>query len=107
MTSALDVVKNNLEAIYDACRKHHIESLYVFGSAARGVDFTQKSDLDFLYRFKQEDILDLDYADNFFDLKFSLERLTGRDVDLISVDHLTNPYLIKKIEESKIKLYAA
>lgn len=103
----VDAVKNNLEAIYGACKKYHVESLYLFGSAARGNDFSKSSDLDFLYRFKQNEIKELEYADNFFDLKFYLEALTGREVDLISADHLTNPYLISKIEESKIKLYAA
>jgi len=41
-------VKNNLDKIIEACKEHHIQSLYSFGSAAREIDFTEKSDIDFL-----------------------------------------------------------
>ena len=88
----VNAVKNNLDAIRDACKKHRVESLYIFGSAARELDFAEKSDIDFLYRFKSAELNELDYADNFFGLKFTLETITGRNVDLISIDHLTNPF---------------
>jgi predicted nucleotidyltransferase len=59
------LVKNNLEAIRDACIKHHVKTLYLVGSAMREVRFTKRSDVEFLYRFKKEEIEEMEYADNF------------------------------------------
>lgn len=103
----VDIVKNNIAAIHEICKKHHAELLYLFGSGARQFDFDAKSDIDFLYRFKVSEINELDYADNFFDLKFNLEKIIGRKIDLLSIDHVTNPYLLKRIEENKVQVYAA
>lgn len=41
------VVKNKLSDIVQTCKEMNVESLYLFGSAARGDDFNQNSDVDF------------------------------------------------------------
>jgi len=71
----IPLIKNNIEAIRDACKKHHVRSLYLVGSAAKADRFGQESDIDFLYRFRKEDIAEMEYADNFFDLMFELQDL--------------------------------
>ena len=103
----VDVVKNNLDKIIDACKSHHVKSLYLFGSAATGKFFSTESDLDFLYQFEKNAISPIDYADNFFDFKFFLEDLFDRSIDLISEEYLSNPSFIKSLEKSKVQVYAA
>lgn len=64
------------------------------------------SDLDFLVEFSK-DLDVLDYADNYFDFVEALEKLTGRKIDLLSVNALKNPVLKQEIYNTKIDLYAA
>ena len=44
-------ITNNIDKIIEACKEFKLQSLYVFGSAARENDFTPKSDIDFLATF--------------------------------------------------------
>jgi len=53
--------------------------LGIFGSYARG-EQTEASDMDFLVEFERATF------DNYFDLKFFLEDLFGRKVDLVFKD---------------------
>ena len=67
-----------LEAL---CRRHGVEKLEVFGSAARGGDFDLgSSDVDFLVTFAADTRDDLTA---FADFKDALETLLGRPVDLV------------------------
>lgn len=99
------LITENINQIVAACEKHHVKYLYVFGSAARGNDFNEESDVDFLYAFDKEKIVLDDYADNYFDFRFGLEDLFNRNIDLLPEELITNPYLLKTINEDKIKLY--
>ena len=99
------LVHDNIHAIQELCKKHHVRSLYVVGSAAKESKFTEESDIDFLYRFRKEDIGEMDYADNFFDLLFELQDLLNRKVDLVAEEKMKNPYFIESINESKQVIY--
>jgi predicted nucleotidyltransferase len=46
-----------------------------------------------------------DYADNYFDFKFSLQDMFNRPVDLIEEQAIKNPYFRKKIDNSKQIIY--
>ncbi len=39
----IPIVKENIDAIINVCKTHHLKSLYLFGSAALENDFTKKS----------------------------------------------------------------
>lgn len=105
-------ITNNIDKIIDACKQHYIKSLYVFGSATTE-DFNVKSDIDLLYEFDEKKInvdansSEKNYADNYFALKFGLEDLLKREVDLIEYKKFKNPYFSATVEQSKILLYAA
>ena len=99
------LIKDNIQAIQDLCEKHHVRSLYLVGSAAKENVFTAESDVDFLYRFRKEDIKETDYADNYFDLLFELQDILNRKVDLVSEEKMKNPYFIESITRSKQMIY--
>ena len=99
------LIKNNIDAIRDACKKYHVKSLYLVGSATKASHFTDESDIDFLYRFRKEDIEEMEYADNFFDLMFELQDLLKRKVDLVAEEKMKNPYFIESINENKQVIY--
>ena len=54
----------------ELCRTHKVKNLYAFGSALTD-NFNSLSDVDLIVSFQQVDLLD--YADNYFDFKFSLD----------------------------------
>ena len=47
------------------------------------------------------------YADAYFGLLESLERLVQRPVDLVVATAITNPYFRQSIDETKTLVYAA
>jgi len=87
------------------CRQHHVRRLEVFGSAARGSDFDlPTSDADFLVEFVPGAKRGLD---SYFGLKSDLEALLQRDVDLVELGAVRNPYLMAGINSAREVVYAA
>lgn len=99
MASPLDKYLNEISAI---CSTHKVKHLYVFGSVL-GDSFTSKSDIDFLVDFQN---IDIDfYADNYFDLKFKLQHLLNRKIDLLETQAIKNPYFKSEIDRTKTLIY--
>ena len=99
------LIKNNMAAIQNVCKKHHVKSLYLVGSAAKDAQFNLTSDIDFLYRFNKKDIKEMEYADNYFDMLFELQDLLNRKVDLVAEEKMWNPYFIESINNGKQLIY--
>ena len=99
------IIKNKLSDIVKTCEQMQVKSLYLFGSGVRD-DFNNKSDLDFLFSFKNdkdENLLPPYY--DYFDLMFGLEKITGRKVDLVAEERITNKYFLNRVSNEKIKIY--
>lgn len=90
--------------ISELCRKNSVKVLYAFGSVTTRW-FADKSDIDLIVDIDSAD--PLEYADNYFNLKFSLESLLQRQIDLLEQKALKNKYLIEKINQTKILIYEA
>lgn len=90
--------------IRNLCKKNKVKNLFVFGSALTD-SFTDKSDIDLIVDIDSND--PLDYADNYFKLKFALEELLNRQIDLLENKAIKNPYLRENIDNSKTLLYAS
>jgi uncharacterized protein len=96
------LIEQNKEEIIALCKEYGVSRLEIFGSAVTGEFDLERSDVDFLVEYSE----DFDYG-RFFDLKDELERLLGREVQLVSSESLRNPYFIHAIETTKVPLYAA
>ena len=83
-------------------KKHKVGKLFVFGSILTN-RFNDKSDVDMVVDFDKVNLED--YADNYFDFKYSLEDLFGREVDLLEDKAIRNPILRKNIDNSKLLVY--
>lgn len=102
MLHAIDQHRAELESL---CRRFHVKSLELFGSAATESFNPERSDLDFLV-----DFLPLEpgaHSKAYFGLWFALQDLFRRDVDLVEVPAVTNPYFLKQINKHRQLLYAA
>ena len=98
----MSIIDRNIEKIKALCSKHKVSRLFVFGSVLTE-RYTQSSDIDFVVDFSDVDIYN--YADNYFDLKTSLENLLNRQIDLLEEKAINNPYLRKSIDSSKQLIY--
>lgn len=80
----------------DEIRKFQIESLFLFGSVARGEE-SEESDIDMLVKFEGSPSFD-----RYMELKFFLEDLFERKVDLVTVSGL-RPEMKSYVERDIIR----
>ena len=84
------------------CMEHKVKTLYDFGSVVFG-QFEDKSDIDFIVDFEAIDLKK--YADNYFDLKFSLQDILKKPIDLIEERAIKNPYFKQAINNKRKLVY--
>ena len=89
-------------SIETLCNNHKVNDLYAFGSVLTE-NFGAESDVDLIVDFKTQDLLD--YADNYFDLKFALEEVLKRPIDLLEEKALKNPYFKRAIYQQRKLIY--
>ncbi|MDZ4167894.1 MAG: helix-turn-helix domain-containing protein [Coriobacteriia bacterium] len=102
--AGLLLLRRHRAEIVDACRRHHVRRLDVFGSVLRD-DFTPTSDIDFLVEFEPVEASGFDHP--YWALSDELEAILGRCVDVVMVNAVTNPYLADELERTRVALYAA
>jgi hypothetical protein len=98
----MNLIDQNIELIRQLCKRHNVRHLFAFGSIFTN-RFNAKSDIDFIVDFNEMDVYQ--YADNYFDLKFSLEQLLKREVDLLEEKAIKNPFFQESINSSKVMIY--
>jgi predicted nucleotidyltransferase len=94
------LVKSNLSQIQKLMTQHGVIRAHLFGSAVNGT-MTDDSDIDFMVSFKP-DLDYTEYGDNYFQLIYALQSLLKKNVDLVTEETITNPYLLQNINEQKI-----
>lgn len=92
------------DAIRNLCEKYGVVALYSFGSVNTS-RFSEKSDIDFIVELNTDD--PIEYTDKYFNLKFELENLLNRTIDLLETTAIKNPYLKKNIDSSKVLIYGS
>ena len=93
-----------IKKITKLCEDHNVRYLFAFGSVITD-SFSEYSDIDLVVDINATD--PFDYAERYFSLKFSLEDLLHRSIDLLEYKGLKNKYLIKNINNTKKLLYEA
>ena len=88
--------------IIKLCTDHNVKQLYAFGSVLTN-QFTNESDIDLVVDFNPIDIST--YADNYYDLKFSLQKVLNRQIDLLEDKAIKNPYFKKAVEKDMQLIY--
>jgi uncharacterized protein len=98
----MNFLDGHIEDITKLCKNHKVKSLYAFGSVLTD-DFNDLSDIDLIVDFQPQDILD--YGDNYYDLKFSLQQILNRPIDLLEEIAIKNPYFRKNLESQRRLIY--
>ena len=97
--NTLSAYKNEIDEL---CVTHKVRSLYAFGSVLNS-NFKTNSDIDLIVDFMDIDVND--YADNYFDFKFSLQDIFKRPVDLLEEQAIKNPYFKQAVDQTKELVY--
>lgn len=97
------LTETNINKIKSLCKRHRVRTVYVFGSVLTDKFNKSSSDIDLLVDFFPMGALE--YAENYYDLKFSLQDIFNRKVDLLEQKSLKNPYFIQSVNENKKLIY--
>ena len=98
----MKLIETNIQKIAALCKKYKVNKLFVFGSILTN-RFNDNSDVDLVVSFNKAEVSD--YFDNYFDFKYALEDLFGREVDLLEEQTIKNPYLKKNVDTTKALIY--
>ena len=98
----MNIIEKNIDSLIILCKQHKVRELYLFGSILTP-KFNKDSDIDMLVQFDNVDILE--YADNYFDYKEKLEKLLGREIDLLENQAIRNPIFRKILDRDKKIVY--
>ena len=97
------LLEDNKLKIDALCQNHKVKTLYAFGSVLTP-KFNENSDIDLIVDFKQQDVSE--YAANYFNLKFALQAIFNREIDLLEAKAVKNPYFLAHINSKKRLIYA-
>ncbi|MDK3157899.1 nucleotidyltransferase domain-containing protein [Kamptonema cortianum] len=89
-------------AVTRLCVEKPIRRLGLFGSALTN-RFREDSDIDILVAFDESQ--EIDYFDEYFDLKDRLENIFQRKVDLVVEKKFRNPYFQRAVDSGKKIIY--
>lgn len=92
--NSIDEIMNALNSNMNAIKKFHVIKIGVFGSFVRG-EHSSSSDIDILVDFEENQ----ETLDNYMDLRFYLEDLFARPVDVV-ISSVIKESLKKSIVES-------
>ena len=101
----IEILRNRLDAIAEACERYRVIRLDAFGSALRDEFRPGRSDVDLLVELDSME----PYArvDAYFGLLEDLRAILGEQVDLVISGAVKNPYIAREIARTKELLYVA
>ena len=91
-----------MDQIKKLCNLYSVRALFAFGSITTD-KYKKNSDIDLVVDIDSSD--PITYSDNYFSLKFQLEQLLNRKIDLLEQKAINNPFLKKQIDQTKVLVY--
>jgi len=98
----MNELNKHIDQIRKLCRSNKVRSLFAFGSVLSN-EFRTDSDIDLVVDIDEKN--PLSYSDSYFNLKFQLEQLFQRKVDLLEQKAIKNSHLKEQIEQTKVLIY--
>mgnify|MGYP001056594566 CR=1 FL=1 len=91
-------------ALAELCRQFRVRRLEAFGSVLRS-DFSGNSDIDLLVEFDRT--APMDAFEQYFGFKEAVERLVGREGDLVVADAVRNEIFKAELQRTKTPVYVS
>lgn len=99
------LIEEKRQELEKVCRRHRVQRIELFGSAAGAGFDPASSDLDFLVTFQELGFNQ--HADAYFGLLEDLQALFQRPVDLVVASAIQNPYFRQAVDSTRTLIYAA
>ncbi|GAA4423541.1 hypothetical protein GCM10023188_02480 [Pontibacter saemangeumensis] len=96
-------IRSKAESFAALCSNHQVKYLYAFGSSMTDRFDEEKSDIDLLVEIEVAD--PVEKGVKLMSLWDELEALFHRKVDLLTASSLTNPFLRRSVDETKVLIY--
>ena len=100
----MELIRQHLKDVKKACLDSHVSELYAFGSILTD-HFSDESDVDLMVSFDLDD--PIEYGESYFRLKFALEKILDRNVDLLEAKAIRNEIFRELIDRKKVLVYAS
>lgn len=94
--------EDKVNQIIELCKVHKVKSLFAFGSVLTD-NFNEDSDIDLVVDFNETD--PFTYTDLYFNLKYKLEDLLKKPIDLLEDRAIRNPFFKNELNATKVKIY--
>jgi uncharacterized protein len=98
----MKILNQNIEQINKLCELNDVSALYAFGSVTTD-NFRPDSDIDLIVEIDDND--PISYSDKYFGLKFKLEEILKRQIDLLEQKAIRNRFLKSEIDRTKVQIY--
>jgi uncharacterized protein len=99
----MELINRHRKELNEACLSFKVGELYAFGSVLTD-QFDSESDIDFIVSILSND--PIEYAEYYFELKFELERIFNRRIDLLEQKTLRNKTFLDLVNQQKVLVYA-
>ena|SRR6266487_5368081 len=96
----MTVLEEHIDDIKKLCSIYKVKQLFAFGSVLTG---GFNNDIDLIVNFEPIDIAQ--YADNYYDFKFSLEDVLKKPIDLLEEKAIKNPYFRQVVDKQRQLIY--
>lgn len=98
----MNFLNQHIEQIKRLCELNKVTTLFAFGSVITD-KFNPNSDIDLVVDIEDND--PISYADKYFNLKFQLEEILKRQIDLLEQKAIRNRFLKSEIDRTKVQIY--
>jgi uncharacterized protein len=99
----MELINKHQHELNKACSTFMVDELFAFGSILTE-KFNSESDIDFIVSILSND--PIEYAENYFKLKFELERIFKRQIDLLEQKAIRNKTFENLVNQKKMLVYA-
>lgn len=98
----MNVLDQHIDQIKRLCELNKVSTLFAFGSVTTD-KFRPDSDIDLVVQIDDND--PISYSDKYFNLKFQLEEILKRQIDLLEHKAIRNSFLKSEIDRTKVLIY--
>lgn len=98
----MNILIQHIDQIKRLCEINKVISLFAFGSVTTD-NFSPDSDIDLVVEIDDND--PVSYTDKYFNIKFQLEDILKRQIDLLEQKAIRNRFLKSEIDRTKVQIY--
>lgn len=98
----MNILNQHIDQIRKLCELNNVSALFAFGSVITD-NFKQESDIDLIVEIEDND--PISYSDKYFNIKFSIQDILKRKIDLLEQKAIRNGFIKSEIDKTKVQIY--